>query len=262
MSAEDALRIEFDNAANGFIAKDAQSAFEELSHRNLSETTATTLNGTKVLTATSPRVQFLTGTATGFSIQLQPANEVQLTWKHEIINTTNQTVSVKDGAGNLLFILDRLSNAQTTLRLNPNAAGTWTYWQILLSSIASGVINYNIDSATPFVSSARYPTYELITGFTVTPQAGQYALWYNASVYYTTTPKSHWWAFFKNAVIESGSERFQDTAHSNQTMIDSMMDILSFNGTDTLDIRVSCANTGSLTVNSRTLIMIRLGAPV
>jgi uncharacterized protein (DUF2342 family) len=143
---------------------------------------------------------------------------------------------------------------------NGTAAGTWVFWQVLTSSIASGIINYNITSSTAFSSTNRTNPYQLITGFQVTPQAGTYACWYNASVYYTTTPKAHFWAFYKAGTILTDTARQQDTAHSNQTMLDSTMSVTSFNGSQTMDVRVKCADTGTLTVNARTMILIRIGA--
>jgi hypothetical protein len=222
--------------------------------------TATTLNGTLTLTAASTSLQIITGTATGFSIVLPAATSLANGWKYEFSNTTSQLVTVKTNGGATLFTLDRISTAYITLRDNSTAAGTWIFWQVLTSSIASGIINYNTVSATAFTSTNRTDPYELITGFQLTPQAGTYACWYNASVYYTTTPKAHFWAFHRAGTIVSDSMRQQDTAHSNQTMMDGTMTILSFDGSQTLDVRVKCDNTGALTVNARSLIAIRIGA--
>jgi hypothetical protein len=221
--------------------------------------TATTLNGTLTLTVTSTCLQYLTGTATGYTVALPNATTLQTGWLYIIANTTSQTIDIDNGAGTFLFTLSQNSIGYLYLQTNGTTAGVWLYYQVLASSTASGIINYTLDDATPFTSSVRNPSYDLITGFSLTPQAGTYALWYNASVYYTTTPKSHWWAFYLAGVQQAGSIRMQDTAHSNQNMVDITMDVLQFNGSQTIDVRVSCDNTGSITVNSRTLILIRLG---
>lgn len=228
--------------------------------REIPTFTATSLNGTLTLTVASTKFQVLTGSAEGYSVVLPNATTLLNGWKYEISNTTNQTMVINKNGGTLLFTLDRVSTAYIALIDNGTAAGTWVFWQVLTSSIASGIINYRVVSSTPFSSTNRVDPYQLITDFQVTPQAGTYGCWYNATVFYTTTPKAHYWAFFKAGVIIAASDRQQDTAHSNQTMVDSTMSVTSFDGSETMDVRVKCANTGTLTVNARTMILIRIGA--
>jgi hypothetical protein len=227
--------------------------------REVPTSTVTTLNGTLTLAVASTKFQVLTGVATGYSVVLPNATTLLNGWKYEISNTTSQVVNIKSNGGALLFVLDRVSTAYIALIDNGSSAGTWVYWQVISSSIATGIINYTVVSSTPFPSSKRVDPYELITGFQTTPMAGTYGCWYNASVYYTTTPKAHYWAFYKAGAIISDSARQQDTAHSNQNMVDSTMCVTSFTGSETMDVRVKCADTGALTVNSRTMVLIRLG---
>ncbi len=224
------------------------------------EITATTTSGTLTLTSTSHSGQIITGTAVGYSVVLPDARTLENGFKWEIYNSTTQTVSVKDGAGTLIFTLAQSSIAYIYLQSNATLAGVWISWQILATNVtASGIINYTVISNTPFSTSVRNPSFDIITGFTITPQSGTYLVLYNASVYYTTTPKSHWWAIYKAGVKVTNTERIQDTAHSNQTMVDSTQGVIQFNGTETCDVRVSCANTGTITVNSRSLTLVRLG---
>ena len=253
--------IPMDNAPSFYSGTSVQNAFDELRKRSLliPQSTTITTNGTLTLTAASNALQFFTGTASGFSIVLPAANTIKIGELFILANPSNNTLQVKDGSGANLFTLSQNSIAYCYLRIDTTVAGTWIYYQVLASSTASGIVNYSLDNATPFVTSTRFPTYVPITGFSVTPQAGTYAVWYNATVFYTTTPKAHYWALYKGGVQEAGSVRSQDTAHSSQTMVDSTIDVLSFDGSTTLDVRVSCDNTGTLTVNSRTLILIRLG---
>lgn len=217
----------------------------------------TTLNGTYNLTVNSVCLFFLTGTQTGFSVVLPDATTLQNGRKFIIANTTSQVVTVKNSTGATLFVLSQNSIGYIYLQLNTTAIGTWIYYQILASSTASGVINYNLTSTTPFSTSATTDT--LITGFTLTPQAGTYAIWYNASVLHTTTPIAHYWSLYKAGAKVADSERQQDTAHSNQVMVDSTMAIVSLNGSQTIDVRVRRGTSGTLTVNARSLLLIRLG---
>jgi hypothetical protein len=238
---------------------DVQSAIEALRNHTVyvSRTQATTLNGTLTLTINDNTLQFLTGSATGYSVVLPDATTLTPGHHYKIDNITSQTVLVKNGAGTTLFTLGDNSIGEVTLQLNTTAAGSWVWWQTSATT-ASGVVTYNITTATPFSTSSA--TYVPITGFSVTPAAGTYGIWYNASSYYTTTPKSHWWAIFNNGVIIANTERLQDTAHSNQTMVDSTMTIFQVAGGQTLDVRVHCDNTGTITVGNRSLLLIRLGA--
>jgi hypothetical protein len=122
--------------------------------------------------------------------------------------------------------------------------------------IASGIRNYQIVSSTLF--STISTSYVVITGFNVTPQEGKYAIWYNASILYTTTPILHYWALFKGGVIIEDSERIQTTSRSNQAMVDTTMTVAEFNGSELLDVRVRCGTSGTYQVSDRTLILIRL----
>lgn len=124
--------------------------------------------------------------------------------------------------------------------------------------LASGIQNYNVTSTTPFTTTST--TFVLITGFTVTPEAGTYAIFYNSSILYTTTPRFHRWAVFRAGVELVDSTREQLTSRSNQVMVDSTISVATFNGSQTCDIRVHRdPASGSLTVNARTLLLIRLG---
>lgn len=220
------------------------------------QSTAITTNGTLNLNVDSFTYQILTGSATGYSIVLPDATTVTPGLEFQFYNTTNNTIAVKNNSGTTLATIAQNTYMHIKLRANSTQDGVWDLWQILLSSIASGVINYTLSSSTAFNTTST--SYVQITGFSVTPQAGTYAIWYNAESFLTTTPKTHWWAIFRNGSIIQESERSQDTAHSNQNMVDATMCISTFNGSQSIDVRVKTTN-GTLTINDRSLILIRLG---
>lgn len=221
-------------------------------------TTATTLNGTLTLVAASTCAQYLSGTQTGFSLVLPSAATLVNGAQYQIHNTSSQPVLLKTNGGATLVTIGATTVCYAILVTNGTAAGTWSVFQILTGVIASGVVNYNIVSTTAFSTSST--TDVAITGFTVTPQSGLYAVWYSASVFHTTTPISHTWTIYKGGVAVADSIRSQDTAHSNQTMIDSTQSIISCTGSQAVDIRVKRGTSGTLTVNARSLILIRLGS--
>lgn len=214
-------------------------------------------NSTLTLTVTEHAHLRFTGTTAGQIVRLPVATTLIKGWRYEFSNSSNKTIQVKDGAGVDLFVLDANSKAFLELADATTAAGTWFFWQVLANSVASGVINYNIVSSTAFNTTSV--TDVLITGFQFTPQAGTYACYYNGASYLTTTPKAHWWSFYRGGTKITDSERTQDTAHSNQNMVDTTMTVAYFNGTQTLDVRTRTSN-GTLTINSRTMLLIRLGA--
>jgi hypothetical protein len=252
--------IPFDNSTGkGYSSTNVQTALEELRDHTVydSEYTTSTLNGTRTLTSTNTNLQFITGSQTGFSVALPDATTIPLSSLYQINNSSTQPISIKNSTGTLLFTLSQDSIGYIYLQTNITSAGVWDYWQVLTSSTATGIINYSLISSPAFTTSSQ--TYVVITGFTITPIAGTYVCMYNAETFYTTTPKTHFWSFFKAGTQITDSERSQDTAHSNQNMVDSTLTITQFNGVQTIDIRVKCDTTGSLTTNQRSIILIRLG---
>jgi len=219
--------------------------------------TQATAAGTLTLTVASNMAQYFTGATAGQIVQLPNATTLAVGQRYELFNQSSNTVQVKDGSGADLFVLSQSSIAYITLQTNGTAAGGWIAWQVFVSSQASGILNYQIISSTAFSTGSTSDV--LITGFTLTPTAGTYAVWFNGSSYLTTTPKTHWWSIYRGGTKIADSERAQDTAHSNQTMMDSTQTVAAFNGTQACDVRVRTTN-GTLTMNNRSLLLIRMGS--
>lgn len=222
------------------------------------QSTPTSTNGTLTLGLVSNSLQVITGSASGFSVVLPSALILVPGWKYEIQNTSSQSINVKDNAGTVLATLGPTENGFFTLLTNASAAGVWNAWSVY--SLPGGLFqSYKVVSTTPFICTQT--TDQLITGFSITPAAGSYAVWFNASVFYTATPRGHWWSFYKGGSQIIDSERTQDTAHSNQNMFDAAMTTSFFNGSEACDVRVRNSPTsGQLTVNARSLVLIRLGS--
>ena len=221
-------------------------------------TTATSTSGTLTLSGTSTFLQETTGSAIGYSIILPNATTLSIGTKFEIWNQSTQPITLKYFGGATAQPIPATSFITATLETNTSAAGSWLFFRAFTGT-ASGILNYNVVSSTPFDTQSRTPTYTTISGFQVTPVAGTYVIFYSASVYYTTTSKAHYWAIFKGGTIVQDSARSQDTAHSNQTLMDSTQTVTQVTGSQVIDIQVCCANTGQLTVNDRSLILIRVG---
>lgn len=211
---------------------------------------------TLMLSVASNMVQYFTGATAGQIIKLPDATTLAIGQRYEFYNQASQSIAIQDGSGAALAILGQSSIAYLALQTNSTAAGGWIMWQVLVSSLSSGILNYQVTSTTTFSTASA--SYVVITGFAVTPQAGTYAVWYSGQALMAATPKSHNWAIFRAGTIIQDSERAQDTAHSNQNMNDSTMTIAAFDGTQTCDLRV-WSSSGTLQVLGRSLILIRMG---
>lgn len=90
-------------------------------------TTATTADGTLALSATSPPTRFFTGTATGYSVQLPSALTILSGAKYTLVNTSSQTISVKNNGGAVIATLPPASNTEALLQDATTANGTWVF---------------------------------------------------------------------------------------------------------------------------------------
>mgnify|MGYP003524935748 CR=1 FL=1 len=126
----------------------------------------------------------------------------------------------------------------------------------IAASVASGLQNYNVISTTAFTTSST--TDVLITGFTITPVSGTWAVFYNASSLQATNGANQDCTIFKAGTAITDSRRNQRGGAAGITMIMSTLTVSQFNGSQTCDVRVR-TNTGSITINARTLVLIRLG---
>lgn len=192
--------VPFLNASTSFYYDNVEDAIIE--NRQLvtydPSFVTTSLNGTSNLVYTNKTLQIVTGSATGHSIVLPNATTLFNGRKYEIANQSSNPIAIKDFSGASLFNLNPQSVAMMTLQDNSTTAGVWI--SVVVSTIASGIQSYNLISSTPFTTSVRNPSFDVITEFSLTPLSGTYGCWYSSSSYYTTTPKSHYWAFYKAGV--------------------------------------------------------------
>ena len=229
----------------------------DLHHLDYAPTiTNTTLNGILILTTDSTTAQLLEGSATGFSVKLPDAMTLELMRHYIIFNNTNQTVSIKDNSNTEIFVISQKSFSYIYLKDMTTANGIWLSWQVLMSSVASGIISYNLPASTPFTTSST--TDVIITNFNLTPQAGTYAIWYNSDNNATQNNATVTQTIYKNGVAITDSVRRTQSVSANFIFQQTSMTIAQFNGTDSCNIRVK-TNQGSLTVNGRSLLLIRLG---
>lgn len=249
--------VPFDSTNTSIRSDEMQAVVEELRAQTVydPESTATTLNGTLTLSSASRTLHFITGTQTGFKVDLPNATTLFNGQSYVVDNESTASINIRDTGGNSLFEVLADSIAVVFLQSNSTANGVWTGY--VVSGFATGILSYNLISSTTFTTVST--TFVPITGYTVTPVAGTYAIWFNAGIVYTTTPIYHYWALFRAGVIIADSEREQQTSRSNQGMVDTTQTVAQFNGSEALDVRYRRGTSGSINVNERSLTLIRLG---
>lgn len=256
-STQVASSTPFDNASQSYNSTDVQAALVELrQHPVWDETNYTTsLNGTTTLTSSDTGFIAVSGSATGHSIKMPDATTLFKGQQYEIANQSSQPITIKDSTGTTLFTLSQTSIGYLTLQANGTAAGTWVFWQVYLNT-ASGIVSYNIVSSTNFSSSANVDT--LITGMTVIPAAGTYAVWYNAENTGTGSGQQLDCTIYNNGSAVTDSKRLNLSTSGSHIFQNSTMTISQFNGTGACEIRVN-PNGNSFTVGVRSMLLIRLG---
>ena len=219
------------------------------------------------ITATSSGIHYLdtachssliiSGMGSNFSIYLPDATALELGNKYEIYNTTPYTIAIYDKSGYLLFSLGQSSIAYIYLKSNTTLAGTWISWQILQTTpTASGIINYKITSSTPFSTTSASDV--IITGFTVTPETGTYAVWVSADAVLSANNSLETFTVYRNASAITDSKRITQGSSSNFKTSNSTLTTATFNGLQACNIYVSISS-GTLSIGQRTLLLIRLG---
>ena len=217
--------------------------------------TATTASGTLTLNKFSNMFQILTGSAASFTVKLPDATTLSKGMTFLIANTTNLTVAVNDGSGALLFTLAQTALAYCYLQSNSTAAGVWIFWQVTTAT-ASGLVTYSITSSTPFASSASVDT--LITGMTITPQAGTYGIWYSASVTASGSGSSLTSSIYAGASVVADSVRFDASPSGAHIFTTSTQTIHQFDGATACTIKINPGG-ASMTVGNRSIMLIRFG---
>ena len=257
-STQVASSVPFDNTGDdGFVGTDVQTALMELRDHTVygSRTQATTAAGTLILTSADDNLQYLTGTAVGYNVQLPDATTLTNGAYYQIINQNSKVVNINDGSGALLFVLGQTSIGFITLQTNGTTAGQWVYWQININS-GSGVVTYNVISSTSFSSSNNGDI--IITGMTVTPQAGTYGIWYNGQNTAAGSGAQLDCTIYKGGVAIADSLRSNLSTSGTHIFQNSTQTIAQFDGTQACAVFVN-PHGNSMTVTNRSLTLIRFG---
>jgi hypothetical protein len=158
-----------------------------------------------------------------------------------------------------LGYVDDYDASNVAFNTSPSGLGTGDVQSAinaLAASVAGGIQNYNIISSTPFASSAMVDT--LITGMTITPVSGTYAVMYNAENTGSGSGASLNCIIYKAGTLIADSLRKAASPAGTHEFTSATQTVAQFNGTQACDVRIN-PNGTACTVNQRSLLLIRLG---
>lgn len=107
---------------------------------------------TLTLTAASRLLYIFTGTVSGQNFKLPNATTLNIGWRYEIWNTSNQTITIKNTAGTAIFALAASQKTWIALQDNSSSNGTWLFEANFLGGTGggNGVIGFGFDgNASP-----------------------------------------------------------------------------------------------------------------
>lgn len=233
-----------------------QSALVEIRNTRVSKVdTVTTSATTKVLTIDDTTFHEAEGTATGFAYRLPAGTSLSTGREYEIFNNSSESINIQDGASTVLLTLIAGEFVRLILVDNTTTAGQWI--QIISSSTATGIQSYSVGSSTTFTTSSS--TDVLITGMAITPVSGRYGIWYSSDIEISTNNRDAEVVIFIDGVALERTRRTVQGVSSNFKSSHVTIGEITVDGTEEVDIRVNISG-GSLDVNSRRLLLIRLGS--
>lgn len=220
-------------------------------------TTQVLSNSTLQLLATSAFHQAFTGNTSGQIVKMPNATTLNNGHKFEMFNlATSAQIMVKDFANGPLFTAVYSSVIRLTLIDNSTQAGLWATSSVQVGT-ASGIVNYKAVASAAFTPALIGDA--VVTGMSITPITGTYAVWYDGSCQITVNTNTLTTSIYNGAtqitdstrdIGTSGVSTF-NTTHQSKT-------VAQFNGANACEVHVS-RTAGTLTVTGRSLILIRLG---
>jgi hypothetical protein len=227
-----------------------------LNFQTKNTSTATSNDGNlAVVAGTTNPIIYLTGTGTNYTVTLPNATSLTAGLTYDIYNVSSEPVVVRYNDTTTLLTVNANATAKVVLQVAGTQNGTWSIWS-LETGKASGIKNSTLTSNTLFQTTSL--TDVIITGFTVTPEAGQYAIIFDSSFSNTTNNSENIVSLYKNTTQLTNTERTVKATGSDYTAILTTQAVENFNGTDTLSVYVRVTG-GTISITERSIIAIRLG---
>lgn len=257
LNAIAAQYVPFDNTGLRFNATDTKDALVELRNETVLSIDAltSTLNGNHTILVDDSKIHTINGTATGYSITLPDATALFVGRRFEVVNESPEEVELKDNDGTVLLTLIPGDSVTATLETNIAAAGDWLLNTI--TSAATGITSSTLTSNTNFSTTSATDT--IITGFTITPSTGRYAVFFSADSVISQNNRLAEYVVFVDGVAVENTRRIVQGLGSNYEAAQNTVGEINVNGSQTVDVRVNVTS-GTLDINQRSLVLIRLGA--
>ena len=246
------------STGRGYSSTDLQSALEELRDHTVyvPHYLTTSTNGTYHTDIDDQTLHIVSGTATGFSIVLPDATSIPTGSVHQIANISTNVIYVKTYGGAALLTIPQNAVVSATLADGTTAAGIWLWFLTPVNTTIDN-INYNVISTTAFSTTSA--TDVPVTSFTVTPVAGTYAVWVSSTNTNTTNNAVSTFTLYKAGVGIADTARSFQTGSSNAVFLLATQTVLQVDGTQAVAAYVKTSS-GTLAINGRSMILIRLGA--
>ena len=195
------------------------------------------------------------GSGSGYFFILPDATTCLTGQEFEIYNNSSNQLEVRDDSGTPIIQLNSTDLVRFVLEDNTTTDGNWLLQ--VATTTAAGIQSYSVGSITTFSTSSS--TDVIVTGLTVTPVSGRYALWYSADITIGSNNRIAECVVFVDGVVVEGTRRDVQGTGSNYRAGQQTIAEVSVDGTEAVDIRVNVSS-GSLTVAGRRLLLIRLGS--
>jgi len=195
------------------------------------------------------------GSGSGYFVAMPDATTCLTGQEFEVYNGSSNPIEIRDDGSNQLLILNSGDLVRLALEDKSTANGSWL--QTTNTTTAEGIQSYSVGSPTTFTTSST--TDILITGISVTPVSGRYGLWFSADVAISANNKTAQTVIFQDGVALERTRRDAEGVGSNFNTTLSTVAEVTVDGTEVIDVRVNVSG-GSLDVNGRRLLLIRLGS--
>lgn len=253
-----ARSVPFDVLNLAFTKNNVQEVFEEIRKNTVFTPVYYTTVASTTQNLNDTTLVFVTGSATNYKLRFPNATNLFNGQNYIIVNSSTAAIDVVDFSNNLKFNLLAGSIGVIYLRSNATANGIWDGF--VVSGFATGIISYNVTSNTFFTTSATTDT--LITGFSITPVAGQYAVWVGADTRIITNNRFVDMVVYKDSTSIENTRRTIQGVSSGFRALLTTLGIVSVNGSNSISVRVRINAASSFEIRQRSMLLIRLGPGV
>lgn len=121
-----------------------------------------------------------------------------------------------------------------------------------LRSIPIPIYNYNVSATTPFTTSNTTDT--LVTGFSVVPAKGKYAVWFNADILITQNNSQFTCTIYADGTAVNESTRTVTASGGSWQGIITTMCTADFDGIIDCEVKIR-SSSGDITINGRQFLL-------